>query len=73
MLLAVLVSAVMSQAADATGRARPSTPPSGPHAARIGVPVHVRYNGKCLGADVNRIWQNGTRVQLWDCNWLFAE
>ncbi|GAA4605502.1 putative heme/steroid binding protein [Actinoplanes octamycinicus] len=30
--------------------------------------VHVGFNNKCLDADVNTIWTNGTKVQLWDCN-----
>jgi endo-1,4-beta-xylanase len=25
-------------------------------------------NGKCLDADLNNIWSNGDRAQLWDCS-----
>lgn len=31
------------------------------------VSVHTFYNNKCLDADLGRIAENGTRIQLWDC------
>lgn len=31
-------------------------------------PIHTRLNNRCLDADANTLPNNGTKVQLWDCN-----
>src|SRR3954447_6620186 len=37
-------------------------------ASSLAVELHSAYNGRCLDADLNTMWRNGTVMQLWDCN-----
>src|SRR4051794_12642768 len=37
-------------------------------ASSLPVELHSAYNGRCLDADLNTMWRNGTVMQLWNCN-----
>jgi len=39
-----------------------------PAEAASGSAVTIKTNGKCLDADLNRINNDGAKIQLWDCN-----